>query len=86
MSKRRGDPGYAGGWCIHYQNIMAHDECEAGVSYGDVGRQTPHMPCFIREGEDAPTRGPARSFGRRPQPRLMRIMTGSKPAYLFSVP
>ncbi|HLX18407.1 MAG TPA: hypothetical protein VKS24_24730 [Bradyrhizobium sp.] len=39
MSKRKGDPGYAPGWCIHYRyngNIRLGDPadtCEAGVKY-----------------------------------------------------
>lgn len=54
MSKWEGDPGYAGGWCIHYRynrGIAAgsfEDTCEAGVNFADW-KDIPHArrPCFL---------------------------------------
>jgi len=55
MSKRKGDPGYAPYWCIHYRyNRDAKpghpDTCEAGVDY-EAWRGTKFnaRPCFLDE-------------------------------------
>lgn len=53
MSKRKGDPGYAAGWCIHYRynrDVKADqpNTCEAGVDY-EAWRGIGHaaQPCFL---------------------------------------
>jgi hypothetical protein len=50
MSKRKGDPGYAAGWCIHYRSPMVggkvNKTCEAGVDY-DTIRGITFKPCFL---------------------------------------
>lgn len=53
MSKRKGDPGYAPNWCIHYRynrdlKPNQPDTCEAGVDY-EAWRVTPFAkrPCFL---------------------------------------
>lgn len=55
MSKRKGDPGYAPNWCIHYRYNRdvkpgQPDTCEAGVDY-EAWRGTNHdvRPCFLDE-------------------------------------
>lgn len=56
MSKRKGDPGYAPTWCIHFRDAGRHDTCEVGVPY-DTFRDTPFAtrPCFLTEtGESKP--------------------------------
>lgn len=52
MSKRAGDPGYAGGWCIHYRSPSEHDTCEAGVPCGNwKGTPMATQPCFLDSGK-----------------------------------
>lgn len=55
MSKRPGDPGYAGGWCIHYRPskigaVNGHDDCEAGVLHSTFdGVPFAKRPCFLEQ-------------------------------------
>jgi hypothetical protein len=61
MSKRKGDPGYAPNWCIHYRYNRdikpgERDTCGAGVDY-ETWRGTKHAerPCFLDErGQNKP--------------------------------
>lgn len=50
MSKRKGDPGYAPGWCIHFRNAARHDTCEVGVQYNTWSKFN-EPPCFLDNGE-----------------------------------
>ena len=62
MSRRKGDPGYAGGWCIHYRynrNLKPGepDTCEAGVDFNRFkGTKFAVLPCFLddKTGESRP--------------------------------
>lgn len=56
MSKLKGDPGYRGGWCIHYRSIRGESgehvaTCEVGVRYDSFRREDGKMmgfqPCFL---------------------------------------
>lgn len=48
MSKLKGDPGYRGGWCVHYRATSEGNTCEADVAYVSLGRP---WPCFLERGE-----------------------------------
>lgn len=70
MSKRPGDPGYAGGWCIHYRTPSHHDTCEVGVPYSKWdGTKFGVRPCFLdsKTGESKPDAIPCEHL-RRPTP------------------
>jgi hypothetical protein len=61
MSKRKGDPGYAPGWCIHYVGSPKFYEsnkrhvCEAGVDMESFrGVKFDARPCFLDDGESRP--------------------------------
>jgi hypothetical protein len=55
MSKRKGDPGYAGGWCIHFRDASKNDTCEAGVDYEAwSGTKFGQRPCFLDKGQSRP--------------------------------
>ena len=60
MSKRSGDHGYAGGWCIHYRYNRDlkpgdPDTCEAGVDYASWdGIKYLQRPCFLDRGQSRP--------------------------------
>jgi len=60
MSKRPGDPGYAGQWCIHYRynrNLKPGEPntCEAGVDYAAWdGVKHQSRPCFLDKGRSKP--------------------------------
>jgi hypothetical protein len=48
MSKRKGDPGYAAGWCIHFRDASRNTSCEAGVEYDAFrGTKFDRRPCFL---------------------------------------
>lgn len=56
MSKRPGDHGYAGGWCIHYRAPKignwgnGHVDCEAGVLFATFdGTKFDQRPCFLNK-------------------------------------
>lgn len=55
MSKRKGDPGYAPNWCIHYRYNRdvkpgQPDTCEVGVDYEAWrGIRFDVRPCFLTE-------------------------------------
>lgn len=52
MSKRKGDPGYAPGWCIHFRSMGQHDTCEKGVPYNSFKERTlERMPCYNTKGD-----------------------------------
>lgn len=95
MSKRKGDPGYAGGWCIHFRNASRHDTCEAGVAYDSFPQpRFATQPCFLtKTGESKPGAAACPSL-RRPTPEeiaahevwvearfglLTKVMTGIRP-------
>lgn len=67
MSKLKGDPGYRGGWCIHYRAPRDKIEtCEAGISYGEFhGTKFAERPCFLDKGQSRPNSAPCASL-RRP--------------------
>lgn len=76
MSKRKGDPGYAAGWCIHYSGISDGKggwvtSCEKGVEYSTFrgeGKTHGMQPCFLTEkGESKPDALPCEHL-RRPTP------------------
>lgn len=62
MSKRKGDPGYADGWCIHYKgppSFLEKDQrhvCEAGVDIQETfgGTKFGVWPCFLEKGLSKP--------------------------------
>ena len=59
MSKRKGDSGYADGWCIHYRGtVHGVESCEAGIHYKtafrDRGVNFQNQPCFLVKGESKP--------------------------------
>jgi hypothetical protein len=55
LSKRKGDPGYSDGWCIHFRSIGQFDTCEVGVSYNDFhGTPFAERPCFLLKGKPKP--------------------------------
>ena len=55
MSKRKGDPGYAGNWCIHFRDASRNETCEAGVEYASWdGTKFPQRPCFLDNGQSRP--------------------------------
>lgn len=58
MSKLKNDPGYRGGWCIHYRYNRdlkgAADTCEAGVPYEQFAAAMQHKPCFLDAGKSKP--------------------------------
>ena len=56
MSKRKGDPGYKSGWCIHYRapSESNNGTCAAGISYNSFSKEDRIMtrcPCFIKPGQ-----------------------------------
>lgn len=57
MSKLKGDPGYRGGWCIHYSYPRPGPGpvCEAGVPMdGWDGVPFARWPCFLDGGRSKP--------------------------------
>lgn len=53
--KRIGDPGYAGGWCIHYRAPSNNNEtCEAGIRYDSMTGTFATRPCFLDNGKSKP--------------------------------
>ncbi|MDE2099566.1 MAG: hypothetical protein KGL39_20100 [Patescibacteria group bacterium] len=82
MSKRKGDPGYAPGWCIHYRynrdaKTPEENTCEAGVRYDSVqGGLKPTFtaqPCFLTDkGESKPNALPCEKL-RRPTPEEIAV-------------
>jgi hypothetical protein len=77
MAKRAGDPGYAGGWCIHYRynrNAMKpeDDTCEALVRYDTFPKSMYERPCYLtKTGESHPTAVPC-ALLRRPTPEEIK--------------
>ena len=69
MSKRAGDPGYAGGWCIHYRynRDPKVTTCEAGVEYDTLPKLMAEKPCFLLDGKSRPNAGCCAKL-RRPTP------------------
>lgn len=74
MSKLEGDPGYRGGWCIHYRGISdgkggTVTTCEKGVEYSTFRPGGFHrQPCFLtKTGESKPDVQPCEHL-RRPTP------------------
>lgn len=68
MSKRPGDPGYSGSWCIHFRDAGHNDTCEAGVEYDSFnGAHFGVRPCFLvkETGESKPDAMPCPHL-RRP--------------------
>lgn len=70
MSKRPGDPGYSGSWCIHFRDAFRHKTCEAGVEFAkfdDV--KFGKRPCFLikETGASKPDAAPCERL-RRPTP------------------
>ncbi len=59
MSKRKGDPGYPAGWCIHYRSSHSGEtftDCEAGIPFA-VWNATKFdaRPCFLdKDGQSKP--------------------------------
>jgi hypothetical protein len=55
MSKRKGDPGYAPNWCIHFRDASKNETCEVGVNY-EAWRGIGHgsQPCFLTDGQSSP--------------------------------
>lgn len=80
MSKRKGDPGYRGGWCIHYRynrdaKTPEQNTCEAGVRYDSFapkegGPRYTVQPCFLDKGQSKPDALPCEHL-RRPTPEEM---------------
>ncbi len=59
MSKRKGDPGYPAGWCIHYRSSHGGEtftDCEAGIPFAVWNAvKFDTRPCFLGEdGESKP--------------------------------
>lgn len=60
MSKRKGDPGYAGDWCVYYRcnrdvKPGQPNTCEAGVDYSIWhGVKFDRRPCFLANGRSRP--------------------------------
>lgn len=75
--KRNGDPGHAGGWCIHYRynrnSTPETDACEAGVLYSTV-RPFKTQPCFLdaKTGESKPDANHCAML-RRPTPEEIAL-------------
>lgn len=75
MSKRKGDPGYRAGWCIHYRGITGPDlkrvtTCEKGVEYSSFLKPGERrvLPCFLDDkGQSKPNSQPCEHL-RRPTP------------------
>jgi hypothetical protein len=70
MSKRPGDPGYSGTWCIHFRDQMRNETCEAGVAYDTFrtgGTPFKQQPCFLDKGVSRPDALPCEHL-RRPTP------------------
>jgi len=75
MSKRKGDPGYRAGWCIHYRSPSGGwgkppcETCEADVRYDSFAAQTiQKMPCYLDDcGQSKPGALPCEKL-RRPTP------------------
>lgn len=83
MSKRKGDPGYAPGWCIHYRSPLQEfgkpdlTTCEAGVEFKLVRPKTGPtfrgQPCFLTDkGESKPDALPCEKL-RRPTPEEIAV-------------
>ncbi len=63
MSKRKGDPGYPAGWCIHYRSSHGGEtftDCEAGIPFAVWNAvKFDTRPCFLgKDGESKPGRRP----------------------------
>lgn len=70
MSRLKGDPGYRGGWCIHYRpSSDTVTTCEAGVEFSTLhGTKFETRPCFLTKTEDSkPLAAPCDKL-RRPTP------------------
>lgn len=80
MSKRKGDPGYAAGWCIHYRGITGRNgesitSCEKGVEYSTFKENgtgfTHRAPCFLTDkGDSKPDAMPCEHLRRPTQEEI----------------